>query len=113
MMRDLALVVGAALALAEDDLDVGVVVVALLHRVDHRVVEVHRELRDEADLDELAGGRAWPRSPADAVVAEPPPLAAVVPLEPLLSLPQLAARTTATRATATNRLVLMLSPLGF
>ena len=50
---DLAFVVRPALALAEDDLDVGVLVVVLLHRVDHDVVEVDRELGDETDLDDL------------------------------------------------------------
>jgi hypothetical protein len=54
---DHALVVGAALALAEQDLDVGVLGVVLLHRVDHDVVEVDRELRDETDLERL-GARA-------------------------------------------------------
>ena len=57
---DLALVVGAALALGVDDGDVGVVGVPLLHRVDHGVVEVDRELRDEADLGG-ARGRARAR----------------------------------------------------
>src|SRR2546430_4420701 len=52
---DLALVVRTALALAEDDLDVLVVLVPRLDRVDHGVVEADGELRDEADLDGPAG----------------------------------------------------------
>ena len=110
--RDLAFVVGAALALAEDDLDVGVVLVPRLHGVDHRVVEVDRELRDEPDLDGLAGGRG----PGSAGCGRRGRASTAGGGRPAGAVAVAAAaggdERSGHRATATNRLVLMLSPFG-
>ena len=52
--RDLAFIVGAALALGEDHLDVGMIRRPGLGGVDHGVEEVDRELGDEPELDLVA-----------------------------------------------------------